>query len=307
MIYTYGFTKIGHYHVDKSIVCQDFHLIKEVDKHFCVAAVADGLGSESHSDIASKIACETVVDFLFKNINRKTDKKHFLEIIKNGFCKSLTAINEYSKENDIEIDQMDTTLVAAVFMDGEVYFGNSGDSGLMILNKEGLYKRLSEKQIDDNGLVFPLCFGEEKWQFGSEKDVSSVLLATDGIFNSFFPYLLNDQENPIYVPLCEYLMNNDSLRMNKKSLSSVREKIRSFIDSISKDEINDDITLVLMLDDSFKAKRQNEDYYKMPNWNELKKARDEKYFREAYPNLKQNKNDTDSESSKQAEETNCDQ
>lgn len=302
MIFNYGFTKIGFYHLEKNIVCQDYHLIKQIDKRFCIATVADGLGSETHTDIASKLACETVIDFLSANITRKTDINNYLQILKNSFNEALKKIEEFAKANSIDIDQMDTTLSAVIFIDGDVFFGNSGDSGVLVLNSDGAYEQISEKQIDENGLVYPLCFGPEKWQFGFKDNVASVLLATDGIFNTLFPYLLNDQEIKIYVPLCEYLMNNNSLNFNKRNIYSVKNKIENFLDSITKEEVNDDKTLVVLFDDSVKVKRQPDEYYQMPDRDKLKKIREEKYFREAYPNLNLENSDLNKDSEEKSDE-----
>ena len=122
MIHYYGITKIGSYHVEKGIVCQDYHSITKIDNHFCIAAVADGVGSETKSDIASKIASESCVDYLKDNFKRGLDNETALEIIKNAFAYSLTRIEEYVEENSEDINQFDTTLVACVFVDKKVKF-----------------------------------------------------------------------------------------------------------------------------------------------------------------------------------------
>ena len=68
MIYSYGTTQQGPYHVQKNIVCQDFHYLKKVSEDCVIAAVADGLGSESHSDVASKIAATESVEYCAANL-----------------------------------------------------------------------------------------------------------------------------------------------------------------------------------------------------------------------------------------------
>ena len=59
MIYYYGVTQQGTYHIEHDLVCQDAHYCKVINDHFAIAAVADGLGSEKYSDVASKIASKT--------------------------------------------------------------------------------------------------------------------------------------------------------------------------------------------------------------------------------------------------------
>ena len=297
MIFHYGITKIGFYHIERGIVCQDYHLVKQIDKHLIIAAVADGLGSETHSDIASKIACEEALSYCEQHINRKSKDEEILKTIKESFHLALNTIKQYGQDNNIPLDQLDTTLVVSVYRHGHLYFGNSGDSGIVVLNSDGTYQAVTEKQNDENGCVFPLCFGEEKWEFGERDNVASVLMATDGIFDLLFPYLLNDQDIKIYVPLCEYLMNNESLHFSNRSKDKVCQKMEAFIDSLTKEEVNDDKTIVVMLDTSIKVTRQDDSYYATPNWAELKRIRDEKYFKEAYPSLfeKQNNEESDNE------------
>ncbi len=285
MIFNYSITKVGYYHLEKNIVCQDFHCLKQVDQHFAIASVADGLGSEIRSDIASKIASETSVMHCYKTITRGMKKEKIIEHIKDSFREALDSINKYVSQNNDDISQYDTTLSLVVYMDGNVYFGHSGDSGILVYLADGTYKVLSEKQNDENGYVYPLCYGEEKWQFGYEENVASVLLATDGIYDLLFPYLLANSQNKIYVCLAEYLMNNEKLKFNKLNYKKVQEKMASFIDNLKKEDVDDDKTILVLLDTSIKVKRQPDDYYAVPDWKKLKDEFDKKYFEEAYPNL----------------------
>ena len=44
MIYHYGITQQGYYHVQKEIVCQDAHYFELINPNYAIAAVADGVG-----------------------------------------------------------------------------------------------------------------------------------------------------------------------------------------------------------------------------------------------------------------------
>src|SRR5574344_1662508 len=125
MIHYYGITKIGSHHVEKGTVCQDYHSVKKIGDHFCIAAVADGIGSETKSDIGSKIASESCVKYLCENFNKCLDDDRALSMIKNAFEYALIKVNEFVERNREDINQFDTTLVACIFIDGKVFFGNS--------------------------------------------------------------------------------------------------------------------------------------------------------------------------------------
>jgi serine/threonine protein phosphatase PrpC len=285
MIYHYGITRQGTYHVENNIVCQDAHEYSLVSKRFAIASVADGLGSESKSDIASKIAAENSVAFCKQHLTGEETAEEILAVIRNSFNDSLTKINYMIDQNGDEADQYDTTLVVAVYLNGNLYFGNAGDSGIMVLNQSGKYERVTTKQQDEDGRVYPLWFGEEKWEFGYVENVAGVLMATDGIFETLFPYLLKKNEDPVYVALAHYFMSEENLDFKHNGEKKVQEKMEAYIDSIPGSQVNDDKTILVMIDTNVVPKRLDDEYYKAPDWQKLKEEYDDAFRREAYPHL----------------------
>lgn len=285
MIYYYGVTQQGTYHIEHDIVCQDAHYCKVVNDHYAVAAVADGLGSEKYSDVASKIASEKAVLYCIENVKETDDEDVILAVIKKSFAVALEEIYKAAHDANQDRDQYDTTLSLVVYLNQTVYFGNAGDSGIVVLNKNGTYEAITEQQRDENNYVFPLCFGEEKWVFGKKTEVASVLLATDGLFETLFPFLLQNEQVKIYVSLAHYLMNEECLNFQKEGAETVQKKIESFVSNISGKQVNDDKTLLLLLDTAVVAEKMPEEYYATPNWSELKRKHDEAFRRAAYPHL----------------------
>lgn len=298
-MFSYGITQRGDYHVKNNTVCQDAHFIKKINDNFIIGAVADGLGSEKHSDVASKIASEISVNYCAQNISESCDESTILSIIKQSFSVALRSINDKAAEAGHEVDEYDTTLALAVFINDTVYYGHSGDSGIVVLGINGQYEALTEQQRDEYGYVFPLCSGEDVWVFGLKKNVTSVLLATDGMLDIFFPSLLVFEENPIYVALVKRFMDNEVLCFEDRGEDMVVAMMEKYIASIPADQVNDDKTVVLLLNPKFKPTRQANAYYQVPDWNALKKKRDEAYQRMAYPHLfKDDNSNTDSSADK---------
>ncbi len=285
MIYYYGITQQGHYHIKNGTPCQDAHKFRKINENFAIAAVADGLGSQKYTDVASKIAAEQSVQYCSDKVSEKMESDEILQTIKEAFAASLASIEEKAKNDKNPLDQYDTTLAVAVYLNGNVYFGNSGDSGIVVQNIDGTYESITEQQRDENGCVYPLCFGENHWTFGEKKDVASVLLATDGIYETLFPYLLQGEEVNIYVALAHFLMSNECLGFNKKNESEVQSKMNDFVSNIPGEQVSDDKTVLVMLNDSIKVSSQPDKYYQSPDWAALKKKRDEEYKRQAYPHL----------------------
>lgn len=285
MIHHYGVRQQGAYHIKNNIVCQDAYHIQYINERFAIAAVADGLGSELYTDVASQIAAEKSVAYCVENIPATAKEEDILKTIKEAFRFALDTINDTARSNGHEIDQYDTTLALAVYREGAVYYGNAGDSGIVVLNQDGTYESITTQQRDENGCVFPLFFGEEKWVMGIKENVASVFLATDGMYETLFPHLLQGNDVPIYVALAHYLMSEECLNFTSTPDNEVEERMDAFVRSIPGDQVSDDKTVLVMLDTEVAVTKQPPEYYQSPDWEALKKKRDEEYRRRAYPHL----------------------
>ncbi len=289
MIYAYGVTQQGSYHVEKNLPCQDYHYYKLIEPNYAIGAVADGLGSQKFTDVASKIAATDAVEFCKEKIDLK-DPEGILTVIKQAFSHALEEIKKEADSKGNDVNEYDTTLALAVFVDDKIYYGNSGDSGIIVHSNDGTFKGVTIQQRDENGCVFPLCFGEEHWQFGKEEGVASCLLATDGMLEIFYPYLLKGEKVEIYIALANYMMSNTVLNYPDTPSEEVQKAMDNFVAGLSPDQVSDDKTVLALINDSVEVNRQDEDYYKAPDWAELKKKKDEEYKRKAYPHLYKDEN-----------------
>jgi serine/threonine protein phosphatase PrpC len=159
MIYSYGVSAQGTYHVkNNNIPCQDYHHIVKCGNDLVVAAVADGLGSVKYSDVGSKIAATVSVKYCAKNIVDLSDTDAILGVIKQSFVLAQHSIEKKAKENGHSINDYDTTLTLAIMREDTLFYGHSGDSGMIALTVEGLYEQVTTQQRDEDGCVFPLFF-----------------------------------------------------------------------------------------------------------------------------------------------------
>jgi serine/threonine protein phosphatase PrpC len=285
MIYAYGITLDGTYHLKNNIVCQDAHAIEKCGNDMAIAAVADGLGSEEHSDVASRIAAEISTCHCKENIDKSSKADNILEAIKGSFAKAQKEIVKEAEAQGQSIDQYDTTLSLAVLINDTLYYGHSGDSGIVALTSEGLYEKVTEQQRDEENRVFPLIF-EDKWVFSQySKKVCSVFLATDGMYETLFPFLLKNEPVAVHVNLARYFMDNRSLCIDEEGENAVKARIENFIKNIPDEQVNDDKTVVVLVNSSVESNLQGDDYYKEPNWADLKLRRDKEWKRLAYPYL----------------------
>lgn len=283
MFYSYGITQIGTYHVDNGTVCQDSHMIRKSDEGFIVAAVADGLGSELYSDVASKIAAEKATEICVAKITSDSDEADVLSAIKEGFVSAFEEIEEVVKDNEHTLDQYDTTLTVAVIHKGRLFYGHAGDSGIVALTTDGKFEKITEQVRDEYGRVFPLFF-QDKWVFGQyEGCVKSILLSTDGLLGPLFPTLLEDEPVKIHASLAQFFMDPDRLHIEEDGEEATKARIESYIGRIPAEQVNDDKTIVVIIDSDAPYAKQDDSYYAEPDWIELKRKYDEKWERELYP------------------------
>ena len=272
MLYTFHAIKKGTSHKACGEPCQDY-LSVYARGTMLVAAVADGLGSEKHSDMASKKAAETAVITCISKIQDRLSDSEILETIKEAFQKAVYGIEDEAEKQGCPLDECNTTLSLAVFKDGQLYFGHAGDSGIFALREDGRCIKITEQQNDEEGRVFPLAF-KENWEFcRAEGLFAGVLLATDGLLETFFPDALSKEPEPLYVAHLMRFLDKDRLDIVKKGAETVQKEAQAFIESIPQDVTDDDIALVVLLNSDIAVNKQPPEYYKVPDFDTLQKQR----------------------------------
>ena len=292
MFYAYGISTQGADHIRNGVVCQDAHKIMKCGENMVVAAVADGLGSEKYTDVASRLASDTSVSYCAANIREDDGREDILETSRSSFMISQRLIEKTAEDNGHDIDQYDTTLSLVVMIGDAVYYGHSGDSGILAMSTDGAFYKVTEQQRDDMGRVFPLAF-EEHWEFGKyEKPVVSVLLATDGMFEVFFPIYIKKEKVNIHVPLARFFMDRELLHFEEVNENEVEARMNDFVKKIDPVQVSDDKTIVCAVNSTVECGKQPDEYYKEPDWDMLKRKFNEEWRRAAYPDLyKEDKKD----------------
>lgn len=263
----------GPYHIKNNIVCQDSYYVKKVNENITIAAVADGLGSEKFSDVASKIAAKVAVEHCINNYNSNLSENEVIKLMNNAFAYGYKSILERATSAGEDEDEYDTTLSLVIFDNSKLYFGQSGDSGIVALLDTGEYIKLSNEQNDEYGNVYPLCSGPNVWQFGkAEGNVVSVMLMTDGVLKRICPKILKyDERNiNINVPFAELFMRRDEV--SDESVELFQTSLRNFLEQYPEEKIDDDKTIIIIFNDDVSARYMDEDYYKTPDWDKLRKS-----------------------------------
>jgi serine/threonine protein phosphatase PrpC len=283
-----GISVQGESHKEKGVVCQDWNEIYE-NEGIIFAAVADGLSSSLHSDLASHEAAKFSVDYCVKRITKKSSEDNIMAVIKEAFEETQFHIRRKAKEMHYELDDVDTTLCLVIFFDGDIYYGQAGDSGIIGLREDGCFDRVTQIVPDTDGKVDPLCTSSE-WKFAKyAHKVRALLLVTDGIWKMLVNPLLADQQYPLDHELLNYYMNHKNLMtISKKELD---EWVENNIADLSPALVdNDDKTMVVLIDTERVLNKQNDDYYRWPGKEKLDELL-KTYEESLYPYRSENNQD----------------
>lgn len=271
MIRYYTANMAGPYHLDNGIPCQDSFYIKRDNNGVVYASTADGLGSESNSDDGSRIASQKSCDYCMEHYMSGMPFSEVKKIMNNAFVNAYKAVLEEAHTAGNSPDEYDTTLCMVIFDDGHVFYGQSGDSGIIALMKSGEYVPLTTQQRDEDGYVFPLCSGPSMWVFGEvEAPVSSVMLMTDGVWEQICPPLLRNHDVKINVTLASRFMDRHETSL--RSVKALEEAASRYLENYPRRLLDDDKTIVVIYNPLQPAKKMPAEYYKAPDWVSLQEA-----------------------------------
>lgn len=210
-----GVTKRGVAHRCYGTRCQDAHMIRRVKqvaiwkdggkrdrllpgKEYVVAAVADGLGSEAHSDIGAHAAVNTAVSTMCELIGTwcatgdsalAISMPRFLE---QAMIKANNAVVKKAASMELPASEFDATLAIAVYDGEQLFYGSAGDSGVIAKTDAGFELVTRPTRVGEAG-TFPL-YCKEKWEIGACcGHVEGFLLATDGVLELLVPEFNNEK------------------------------------------------------------------------------------------------------------------
>jgi len=293
MLIAYGMSIVGTSHVGKNAPCQDSHRYELLENGWMAVAAADGVGSAKHSEVASKMACDTFIETCKACITDKTQRTDLKDIIKKAYIEADQHIKDHVYQIGDVITDYDTTLSVVIFDGKQIVYGHSGDGGIVVLTTSGDYIKVTEPQKAEDGIcVIPLRAGEEYWEFGEcDAEVASVLLATDGVYDNFMPYLLRGQPVELYIPLIRWFMDNNAIGITAENREQVEESRKKFLCGDSCRAITDDKTIVVAFNADVVPALKDDSYYAEPDWGKLQEI----WNRKAYPHLYKDKASSEEE------------
>ena len=225
-------------------------IIQTDDDCIGVFALADGMGGHKKGEVASKIAVESIIDFLKENISQSGGIKmdYLDDIIKQGYNYANKKIYTKALE-DNSCEGMGTTLVVAVIYKNDVIMANVGDSRGYLLKGDSFRKITKDHSVVEE-LVNAHLITEEEARFhprrnqitramGAEEIIivdifrekvekdDILLLATDGLTGCVEDESIKNiiEQDKDIKEICQDLINEANNNSGKDNISVILSKI----------------------------------------------------------------------------------
>ncbi len=105
----------------------------ENDKHNLIAVVADGMGGHNAGEVASKMACDLLLNYCMKNWNQ-----HIPEILLNKAFREANQEIAMAGKSNSEQHGMGTTATSVIIKKDVCHIGHIGDSRAYLLRNDSL-------------------------------------------------------------------------------------------------------------------------------------------------------------------------
>ncbi|MBN9646538.1 MAG: Stp1/IreP family PP2C-type Ser/Thr phosphatase [Terrisporobacter othiniensis] len=225
-------------------------ILQTEDDCIGVFALADGMGGHNKGEVASKIAVESIIDFLKENISQSGGIKmdYLDDIIKQGYNYANKKIYTKALE-DNSCKGMGTTLVVAVIYQNDVIIANVGDSRGYLLKGDSFRKITKDHSVVEE-LVNAHLITEEEARFhprrnqitramGAEEIIivdifrekvekdDILLLATDGLTGCVEDESIKNiiKQDKDIKEICQDLINEANNNSGKDNISVILSKI----------------------------------------------------------------------------------
>lgn len=225
-------------------------IIQTEDDCIGIFALADGMGGHKKGEVASKIAVDSIIDFLKENILKSCGIKmdYLDDVIKQGYNYANQKIFDKVLE-DSSCEGMGTTLVVAVIYKDDMIMANVGDSrGYLLHNDE--FRRITRDHSVVEELVNANLITEEEARvhprrnqitraMGAEEIIivdifrekvekgDMILLATDGLTGCVGDEDIKNiiKQDKDIKEICEDLINQANDNSGKDNISVILSKI----------------------------------------------------------------------------------
>lgn len=276
MLYHYAVHQRGPLHVERGKPCQDAYAAR-VARGAYVAGVADGVGTARHAERGARAAVQAAVQHCVRHYRPTMEEHEVLDLVRKAYCQAFYAtVRCAARQGDAQLRSFDTTLCLALYDGVRLFWGQAGDSGLVVAHGDGTYELVTRQQRDQMGRVRPLRFGPDFWKFGVVDDVASFLLATDGVLEHTIapPVLASNWHTPLNRARVRWFLHPRA--GDGDDVAAVQSAAAAWFSALPEGELSDDRTLLVVCDDEHPPAERPAEYYDAPDWERVRRSFEEK-------------------------------
>jgi hypothetical protein len=236
---------VGTSHVRFGTPCQDSCIAlatRPFEEEFLVLACADGAGSAAHSDVGSRVACETfsryVCDHLQSGKGRQSLEREFFA---EAYARVQSAIADEAQALGTSDRDLACTLLTAIIGEHEAAFAQIGDGGMVVseLTNYQIVFWPDRGEYADTTVFVTTARIDEVLQYDRRPAPEAIVAFTDGLQSLALNYADRSPFRGFVDPMVSALRSAEDA-------SELVAGLQAFLDSAGVNErTDDDKSLVL--------------------------------------------------------------
>ncbi len=237
---------LGTSHQKRGQPCQDAHAWDILGPGLVVAAVADGAGSASLSDVGAQVATRTAVEQIKRQWDRLAAEQSEVcwePLLGEVLEHAQNAIAAESLTRDVEVRQLATTLLILVASSQEVAVAQIGDGAVVIGDRQGHITALTQPENGEYAnettfLISPNALESAQIKVW-EGEIAHFALFSDGLQRLALKLPEGTPHAPFFTPLFRFVDQMEDSQAAESELQGFLSHPRIT------ERTDDDLTIVL--------------------------------------------------------------
>jgi len=227
-----------------------YNIIQGIPGITATFVIADGMGGHNSGEVASKIAVDSVSNYLLQSVGKFNDENEIKSYIKDAIKKANIEIFNKSNENEIFFG-MGTTFTATVILNKRLIIGHVGDSRVYVLRKGKMIQLTIDHSFIEELIKKGTLTREEAENHPKRNVITRALGCEEDI--EIDTYLADMIENDVFILCTDGLTNmlsESEIRNIIINAESLDEACNGLVKKALKKGGEDNITVILFIDDN---------------------------------------------------------
>ena len=117
---------------------EDYYFISEANSKIKLYIIADGMGGYNAGEVASKMATESVKEYIYKHFEKSKESRESIVDMLNEAIKYANETVYKKSKSEKDLEGMGTTLDVCLIYNSKVYIAHIGDSRVYRIRKDFL-------------------------------------------------------------------------------------------------------------------------------------------------------------------------